>query len=151
MRPTLSLVAIATHNRSRLAVGAVAAVGALAVAGCGGGGDNSGTTAANPTTTSAQGAGGGSTVDLSAAEFKFNPADPSVKAGQVTFNVTNDGQIVHSLEVEGPGGDQELNSDLSPGDTGTLTVDLSKPGKYEFYCPIDSHKQQGMEGEVTVK
>ncbi len=25
------------------------------------------------------------------------------------------------------------------------------PGKYDFYCPIDSHKQMGMTGEITVK
>ena len=44
----------------------------------------------------------------------------------------------------------ELEGDVSPGQTGNLTVDL-KPGKYEFYCPIDNHKQMGMEGEITVK
>jgi uncharacterized cupredoxin-like copper-binding protein len=65
--------------------------------------------------------------------------------------VTNDGQVTHNLEVEGPNGEQELPSDLAPGDSGTLTVDLSKPGTYEFYCPVDNHKQMGMEGEITVE
>jgi uncharacterized cupredoxin-like copper-binding protein len=88
---------------------------------------------------------------VSETEYKLNPSDPAVKAGQVTFNVTNDGQVVHNLEVEGPNGEQELGSDLSPGQSGTLSVDLSKPGKYEFYCPVDNHKQMGMEGEITVK
>jgi uncharacterized cupredoxin-like copper-binding protein len=74
-----------------------------------------------------------------------------VKAGKVTFNATNDGTITHSLEVEGPGGDQELKSELQPGQSGTLTVNLTKPGKYEFYCPVDSHKQMGMEGTITVQ
>ncbi len=128
-----------------IAVCAVAGTAVLA-AGCGGG--NSTSTAASSTTGAAQ---GGSSVDVKETEFKLSPSKPTVKAGQVTFNVSNDGQIVHSLEVEAPNGDQELGSDLSPGDSGTLTVDLSKPGKYEFYCPIDSHKQRGMEGEVTVK
>jgi uncharacterized cupredoxin-like copper-binding protein len=31
-----------------------------------------------------------------------------------------------------------------------VTVDL-KPGKYEFYCPVDSHKQAGMTGTLTVQ
>jgi uncharacterized cupredoxin-like copper-binding protein len=26
-----------------------------------------------------------------------------------------------------------------------------KPGKYGFYCPIDHHRQMGMEGELVVK
>jgi len=120
-------------------------------AGCGGSNDTSSSTAASSTTTAAQGGAGGSSVDVSETDFKLNPSDPKVKAGQVTFNVSNDGQTVHSLEVEGPNGDQELQSDLSPGQSGVLSVDLSKPGKYEFYCPIGNHKQLGMKGEITVQ
>jgi uncharacterized cupredoxin-like copper-binding protein len=135
---------------ARIAAGALAALAAavaLAAAGCGG---DSNDTTATPTTSAAQGGGGSSTVDLKATDFKFAPSDPTAKAGQVTFNVSNDGQTVHNLEVEGPNGEQELSSDLSPGQSGTLTVDMSKPGKYEFYCPVDDHKQMGMEGEITV-
>ena len=138
------------RHRYPFALAALATVFGLALAGCGGD-DSSGTTAASSTTTAAQAGGGGSSVDVSETDYKLNPSDPTVKAGQVTFNVTNDGQVVHNLEVEGPNGEQELNSDLSPGQSGTLSVDLSKPGKYEFYCPVDDHKQMGMEGEITVK
>ena len=42
-------------------------------------------------------------------------------------------------------------SDLSPGQSGVLTVDLSKPGTYEFYCPVGNHREQGMEGTITVQ
>jgi uncharacterized cupredoxin-like copper-binding protein len=133
-----------------LAAVAVAGLGALAIAGCGGGDDNGTTTAAQGSATSTP-TGGGSTVKMSETEYKLNPSDPSVKTGTVTFDVTNDGKVTHSLEVEGPGVEEELESDLAPGDTGTLTVDLSKPGKYELYCPIDGHKQLGMEGTLTVK
>jgi uncharacterized cupredoxin-like copper-binding protein len=135
--------------RSRLPILAIVALSVAAIAvltaGCG---DDDDTTA-SPTTTAAQDAG--SNVDLSATDFKFSPADPSTKAGQVTFNVSNDGQTVHNLEVEGPNGEQELSSDLSAGQSGTLTVDMSKPGTYEFYCPVGDHRQLGMEGEITVK
>jgi len=136
-----------------LAVTAVVAVAGMAAfaAGCGGSNDTSSSTAASSTTTAAQGGAGSSSVDVSETDFKLNPSDPKVKAGQVTFNVSNDGQTVHSLEVEGPNGDQELQSDLSPGQSGVLSVDLSKPGKYEFYCPIGNHKQLGMKGEITVQ
>ena len=136
-----------------LAVTAAVAVAGMAAfaAGCGGSNDTSSSTAASSTTTAAQGGAGGSSVDVSETDFKLNPSDPKVKAGQVTFNVSNDGQTVHSLEVEGPNGDEELQSDLSPGQNGVLSVDLSKPGKYEFYCPIGNHKQLGMKGEITVQ
>jgi len=136
----------------------VASVAALAIAvigvsGCGGddnGGD--GTTAATTTgenTTPATQAAGTRAVSLT--DFKIDPANPRIaKAGQVQFRVKNDGGTVHSLEVEGPNGETQLPSELNPGQTGTLTVDLSKPGKYEWYCPVGRHREFGMEGEVTV-
>jgi uncharacterized cupredoxin-like copper-binding protein len=37
------------------------------------------------------------------------------------------------------------------GGSAKLTVDLNKPGTYEMYCPVDGHREMGMEGEITVK
>ena len=103
------------------------------------------TTAAEPTTAS----GGGETVDLSETEYKIAPADATVKAGSVTFNVSNDGQTVHNLEIEG-NGVEESTEDLQAGETGQLAVDL-QPGTYEMYCSIGGHAALGMTGEVTVE
>jgi len=130
---------------------AVLAAGALAVAGCGGSDNNdNGGGGASKSTQPAAPSGGGSTVKLSETEFKIDPANPSVKkAGTVTFKAANDGQTTHALEVEGPG-EEKKTSDIAPGKSATLKVDLSKPGRYEFYCPIDGHKQQGMKGEIKV-
>jgi uncharacterized cupredoxin-like copper-binding protein len=113
----------------------------LALAGCGGGGESS----------SSQGSGGSEqTVTISETEYALDPSSVDVaKTGTVTFEVKNDGQIAHALEVEGNGVEQETDS-IQPGQSATLTVDLSKAGKYEMYCPIDGHKDKGMEGEVTV-
>ena len=131
---------------------AVAVAGVLALAGCGG--DDATTASSTPSSTeetTSSGGGGGESVAVSETEFAIDPQDPTVKAGTVSFNVSNDGQVVHNLEVEAPSGDQELDQDLQPGDTGTLEVDLSEPGTYRWYCPIDSHAAQGMEGEITVE
>lgn len=131
---------------------ALAVAGALALAGCGG---DDGTTASSTSSsteqTTASGGGGGESVPVSETDYAIDPQNPTVKAGTVSFDVSNDGQVVHSLEVEAPSGDQELDQDLQPGDTGTLEVDLSKAGTYRWYCPIDSHADQGMEGEITVE
>jgi uncharacterized cupredoxin-like copper-binding protein len=142
-------------NRRFAALLAIGAAVAVPMVGCGSSSnDNSTSNAATQasTTGGAAATGAGGTVNLAASEFKFNPSDPTVSSGKVSFNMKNDGQVTHSLEVEDvtPGHDQELEGDVSPGQTGHLTVDL-KPGKYEFYCPIDNHKQMGMEGEITVK
>jgi len=132
---------------------AILAVGALAVAGCGSDdkSDNSSSKSGGggSSNKSAPSTSGGGTVKLSATEFKFSPADPTVKKGTATFTVKNDGQTVHALEVEGPNGEKQTPN-IQPGKSATLKVDLSKNGKYEFYCPVDGHKQQGMKGEVTV-
>jgi len=137
--------------RARLSIALTAAATAAFAAGCGGSSDSTSGTTASSTPAAAQAGGSGSNVDISETDFKLNPSDPQVKAGQVTFNVSNEGQTVHSLEVEGPNGDQELQSELSPGQKGILSVDLSKPGTYEFYCPVGNHKQLGMKGEITVQ
>jgi len=128
----------------------------LTVSACGGGGDTSSSTSAATSTesssTSASASGGGgasSSVDISETEYKLNPADPTAKAGQVTFNVSNDGGVTHALEVEGNGVEEETDS-ISAGQSGKLTVDL-KPGTYEIYCPIDGHRDLGMEGTLTVQ
>jgi uncharacterized cupredoxin-like copper-binding protein len=133
----------------------IAAAIAVPVAGCGGGDDDNSTSAdsggATPATTTTGGGGAGQTVDMTAADFKFDPSDPTVKSGNVTFNLKNQGQAPHSLEIEDVNGqDQEIEGDVAPGQSGTMTVNLP-PGKYEFYCPVANHKEMGMEGDITVK
>lgn len=111
--------------------------GVVALAGCG---DDDGGAAASA----------GETVKLSETEFKITPARPSVKEpGTVTFEVTNDGRLDHSLEVEGPNGEAETDT-IPAGGTATLEVDLDEAGTYEMYCPIGNHRDMGMEGEVSV-
>ena len=124
----------------------------FAVAACGSSDDTTSSTTASSTestTSAATGGGGESVLALSETEYKLDPADPTAKAGQVTLAVKNDGSVTHNLEIEG-NGVEEVTNDLSPGDSDDLTVDL-KPGSYEIYCAIDSHKDMGMEGTLTVE
>jgi uncharacterized cupredoxin-like copper-binding protein len=148
-RPTASHRSV--PRWSAIAVLAVAA--SLGLAACGGDDDDdeSAATTEPTATTGAAEAGGGETVKMSAVDFEFKPSDPTVAPGEVTFEVTNDGEAPHNLEVEGPSGEAELPEDLQPGDRGDLPVDLSEPGTYKFYCPVGNHEQLGMVGEVTVQ
>jgi uncharacterized cupredoxin-like copper-binding protein len=148
-------VRIAGSRQRSYVLLAVVVVSVSVIAACGG--DENEDTIAAPTTTEgttgATGAAGGGraqTVDVSETEFAIDPANPTVKSGTITFNVSNDGEIVHNLEVEGNGIEEELSQDLQPGDSGKLTVDL-QPGTYEWYCPIGNHAEQGMEGELVVE
>jgi uncharacterized cupredoxin-like copper-binding protein len=129
---------------------------ALAIAGCGGSSSTSTTSAGGAASTPSSGgaSGGGQAVKLSAdpnGALKFNTSSLQAKAGTVTLQMDNPSSsgIEHGIAVEGNGVDED-GQIVQPGNTSTLTVNL-KPGKYEFYCPFDSHKQQGMEGTLTVK
>jgi uncharacterized cupredoxin-like copper-binding protein len=129
----------------RLSLRTAAATIAIALAGCGG--DDGGNEEPSP----APARTAGETVNVTESDFKLDPANPTIdKPGNVTFRVTNEGAVEHSLEVEGPSGESELEKTLEPGDSGTLRVKLDKRGKYEWYCPIGNHRDLGMEGEVTV-
>ncbi len=112
--------------------------------GCGG--DDSGNGGSDQTSEEAA-----ETIEVSLTDFAISPANPRVESGgQVEFRVKNDGETVHDLEVEGPGTETKLASELDPGQSGTLTVDLSAPGSYEWYCPVGNHRENGMEGKITV-
>jgi uncharacterized cupredoxin-like copper-binding protein len=150
-----------TRKTSLLVLGA--AVGALAVAGCGGGGSSSSSAPATnaapatsaPSTTaggSASGGGGGETLKISAdpsGALAFNKKSLTAKAGKVTIAMGNPASIPHGVAVEGKGVDKD-GQIVQKGGTSTVTVTL-KPGTYEFYCPVPGHKQAGMEGHLTVQ
>ena len=121
---------------------ATVAVLMLALAGCGDDGDDSG---GGTTTTAAA----GTPVTMSLVDFALEPKTVQLDAaGTYTFEVTNDGQTQHALEIEGNGVEEETDT-LDPGDSGEVTVELTA-GEYELYCPIDGHRAQGMEGTLVV-
>lgn len=137
-----------------------AALAAFAVAGCGS--DNKSSSSASsdtgasstPAPAPASGSGGGasSNVQLSAdssGQLKFDKASLSAKAGNVTITMDNPSPVQHAIAVEGNGVDKD-GTTVGTGGKSTVTVAL-KPGKYEFYCPVDGHKAAGMKGELTVK
>jgi uncharacterized cupredoxin-like copper-binding protein len=141
---------------------ALLAATALIAAGCGGDDDNSsdnssnssgaqGNTTDNTQSSSSGGGGASSTVKLTAdpgGALKFDKTQLTAKAGKVTVVMDNPSSTPHAVEVEGKGVEEETKT-LTQG-TAKVTVDL-KPGKYEFYCPVDGHRQAGMEGTLTVQ
>jgi uncharacterized cupredoxin-like copper-binding protein len=87
--------------------------------------------------------------DIVLGDFTIQPSALAVDPGSYTFRVVNEGEQTHALEIEGPEGEVETG-DLAPGESADLAVDLSEPGEYELYCPVDGHRGQGMEGAITV-
>jgi uncharacterized cupredoxin-like copper-binding protein len=137
------------------------AVAAL-VAGCGGGNDNKNASTSTSTTRNTStsttpatpAAAKASTLKLSAdpgGALKFDTSSLQTTAGKVTLVMDNPSSagIQHGIAVEGNGVDKD-GPTVNAGGKSSVTVNL-KPGKYEFYCPVDGHKAAGMEGTLTVK
>ncbi len=110
-------------------------------------------------------------LDLSQATMGIKTDPASVPAGDVTFNVTNSSKdTIHEMIVmyladptkplpyidnesrvdEDKAGDKGEVSELDPGKSGSLTVNL-QPGKYLLICNVPGHYAAGMwtEFEVT--
>lgn len=70
-------------------------------------------------------------------------------AGEIVFELSNDGEQVHGFAVEGNEIDETLTSDIRPGSTERVTIEL-EPGTYTVWCPIGDHRDRGMEATLEV-
>ena len=113
----------------------------LALTGCGGEeGEDAEPTSAAPR----------QTITITETDFALDPSSVDLeRAGTYAFEVVNDGQVAHALEVEGEGIEEETKT-LQPGERATLTVALES-GSYELYCPVGNHKERGMTGTLDIK
>ena len=97
-------------------------------------------------------AGGGETAgqvaQVSATDFAFDPSEITLSAGAATFELTNDGDAPHALEIEGNGFEQESDT-IQPGESTRMEVQL-EDGTYKIYCPVGDHEDRGMVGTLTV-
>jgi uncharacterized cupredoxin-like copper-binding protein len=127
--------------RPALLIGAIALT-ALA-AGCGGSDKSSSanTTATGPVA---------KTIAVSETDFALAPASITLdEPGTYVFHATNDGNVTHALELEGHGVEAKTGS-LAPGEAADLRVRITAGGDYELYCPVGSHRAQGMEAKVVL-
>lgn len=116
--------------------------------------DTTPTTVETETTTDGGGsadAGGGS-VDVSAApdSIAYEQSELSAPAGEVTINFDNPSQIPHDVVIEDADGNEVTKTEVITGDS-TSTSGEFEAGEYTFYCSVDGHRDQGMEGPLTVQ
>jgi plastocyanin len=120
--------------------------------GCGGDGDTGGAPGTTPTSSQAgrdaDGDGGGTALVIIAGDIYLKPKEVEAPAGKITVTYTNDGQLQHTLLVEGKRG---LYLDVTGrGDTDRGTIQL-RPGSYTLYCDLPGHRPAGMEAKLTVR
>lgn len=142
---------------------ALAAATALSLAavttGCG----SSSSSSSTSTSTSAQASGGG-TVNVALTEMKVVPTPKVAKAGSVTFDVKNNGQLPHEMVViktDKPAGSLGSGTTVpetgSIGETGDIAAGQSKTlslkmgaGHYALICNIAGHYAAGMYADFNV-
>jgi hypothetical protein len=83
-----------------------------------------------------------------------------VTPGTITFNVTNQGVAFHDFRIcSAPVASASVVKNscsgkttkiLHHGDSATLTVTISKTGKYEFLCTVSGHAAAGMKGLIGI-
>jgi uncharacterized cupredoxin-like copper-binding protein len=120
------------------------------------------------------GGGGGNKVSVTEKDFSISLDSSSIKSGEVTFDITNDGPSAHEFVVFQtdlapealPTGEEngvpiveeagaegltlvDEAEDISPNSSVELKVTL-QPGSYVAICNIPGHYAQGMHTGFTV-
>jgi uncharacterized cupredoxin-like copper-binding protein len=75
--------------------------------------------------------------------------DGTATAGEVFFELSNDGDQAHGFAITGGGLDETLVTDVQPGTIERVSVEL-EAGTYTLWCPIGDHRDLGMETELQV-
>lgn len=115
---------------------ALAVVGVVIVGACGGGG--------GPDNREVR-----SIVEVTAVDIAFPIPEYTAQAGTVRFVYRNDGQIRHTLVIEGVPAFDTLEVNRN-GDTDEGTVEL-EPGTYTIFCDVPGHRSAGMEAKLLVR
>ena len=141
--------------RKLLVLTSVLALATFALGACGG--DDGEDTAASDTsatqTTSGTGEGAGGTISVSAdpdGAIAYTETSLTAPAGDDTVEFDNPASLSHDVVIEDADGNEVARTDVIAQDTATTTAQL-EPGEYTFFCSVDGHRDQGMEGTLTVK
>ncbi|MFL7892856.1 MAG: plastocyanin/azurin family copper-binding protein [Anaerolineales bacterium] len=114
---------------------------------------------------SACGASGPDKISVTTTDFKFEPTNWTVSAGnEVELTLTNDGTLEHEwviikqgMEVTIPFDEDDEDKvywemEAQPGETKTETFTApSEAGTYTVVCGIPAHLEQGMTGTLIVE
>jgi hypothetical protein len=90
-------------------------------------------------------------VDVGLTEWLIDMPE-EIRAGQLTFAITNDGTQTHSFVIDTGGATvAALDTPLASGESAVLSVTLPA-GTYTVYCPEGdgTHREKGMELELSV-
>ena len=110
---------------------------------------NYGTPSQTVTTTTTPSAKAAQEVTVSVKEFTYTPSTISLKKGEsAKIALVNNGTTAHNLTIEG------LNlatKTINPGESDDISFTPSAAGTYTFFCSVDSHRDLGLTGTLTIQ
>ncbi|OXS58399.1 hypothetical protein B1A99_14415 [Cohnella sp. CIP 111063] len=133
-------------NTTRRIIALIALAALFALGACGG---NTGKNEASPSptvspTTPAGGGGATNEVTIKATNWKFEPAEIRVKAGDTLKLTLQNTQGAHGIEIS------DLNVTLKNNETKEIKLD--EAGSYEFHCSIQCGQgHDAMTGFIVVE
>ncbi len=133
---------VVNHWRKRIA-SLFVVVSLLLVAGCGA--TSSGHDAHDSQTSSGS---GGREIRIDATDFFFSPKEIHIKEGEsVTLVLSNKGALEHDLQFD----PSNLNLHTNVGGTARSAFTAPQKGRYDMFCSIAGHKEQGMVLKLVVE
>jgi uncharacterized cupredoxin-like copper-binding protein len=90
-------------------------------------------------------------VLIKARDFLFDPKEVTVRAGEVTFEIKNEGSIEHNFIIED--GNRRKVAEIAIIEAGK-TDDVKatvRPGSYAFVCTLPGHREAGMVGVLRAQ
>jgi uncharacterized cupredoxin-like copper-binding protein len=90
-------------------------------------------------------------VLIKARDFSFDPKEVTVRAGEVTFEIKNEGSIEHNFIIED--GNRRKVAEIAIIEAGK-TDDVKatvRPGAYAFVCTLPGHREAGMVGVLRAQ
>lgn len=84
-----------------------------------------------------------------ASNFKFSPNQITVnKDDVVRITLINDSNSPHALKIDAF---NIATKTLNTGESATIQFTANQKGNFNFYCPVDGHRDLGMTGSLMVQ
>jgi cytochrome c oxidase subunit II len=92
-------------------------------------------------------ADGARRIEVNGTSFEFNPDEITVTAGEDIAIVLTSDDLLHDFTID------ELSAHV-PADKDEIAEGgfrADEPGRYTYYCTVEGHLEQGMEGTLVVE
>lgn len=92
----------------------------------------------------------GTTVVVMLEDGRVALQTQAIPVGPVVFTVTNGGEQLHNLHVEGPGVSVAAGDPIPAKGSRDVSATL-QAGTYTLYCPVLDHREGGEQTTITIR